>query len=131
MRLRRQSCGWTGRRASGRSCWLTGVGYLSFSDQQLWELIRNGDRVAFEQLYHRYYSPLKSYALSFRYDSDWAEDCIQNLFVKLFTSEALLACQYVRAYLYRSFRNLLLDQLGEKANDVSMDGLEYDILGGR
>lgn len=105
------------------------VDYQSFSDFQLWDYIRRGDRVAFEQLYRRYYSPLLSYALSFRYDKDQAEDCIQNLFVKLFTSETLPACRYVRAYLFRSLYNLLSGQPDFSAREVSVDEIEHDVLG--
>ena len=39
--------------------------YVELSDAQLWKLIIEKDKVAFEQLYRRYYSPLLAYALSF------------------------------------------------------------------
>lgn len=103
--------------------------YQSFSDLLLWDYIRRGDKIAFEQLYRRYYSPLLSYALSFRYDRDKAEDCIQSLFVKLFTSEMLPACRYVHAYLYRSFHHLLSDQSNLSTREVSVEEIEYDALG--
>ena len=37
--------------------------YVELSDAQLWKLIIEKDKVAFEQLYRRYYSPLLAYAL--------------------------------------------------------------------
>ena len=33
------------------------------TDIELWTRILKGDKVAFEELYHRYYSPLFGYAL--------------------------------------------------------------------
>ena len=57
--------------------------YVELSDAQLWKLIIEKDKVAFEQLYRRYYSPLLAYALSFCNDEEMAKDCIQDLFVKL------------------------------------------------
>ena len=63
--------------------------YTEMSDAQLWILIIEKDKAAFEQLYRRYYSPLLAYALSFRFDDEMSKDCIQDLFVKLFTSDSL------------------------------------------
>lgn len=88
-------------------------GYKEEPDALLWEKMVNGDKFAFEQLYRRYYSPLLTYALSFRNDEDFAKDCIQDFFIKLFLSENLKPILYVRAYLYRSLRNSVLDKIDE------------------
>lgn len=103
--------------------------YNELSDAYLWKLIIEKDKVAFEQLYRRYYSPLLAYALSFRYDEDMAKDCIHDLFIKLFVSDTLAPIEYVRAYMYRSFRNLLLDKLSTADGNVSLeDELIADLL---
>ena len=91
------------------------------SDTQLWKLIIKKDKIAFEQLYRRYYSPLLAYALSFHLDEEMAKDCIQDLFVKLFTSETLFPIEYVKAYLYKSFKNLLLDKSNTKVEEISLE----------
>lgn len=97
------------------------MGYIEMSDTQLWNLIIEKDKVAFEQLYRRYYSPLLAYAISFHFDEEIAKDCIQDLFVKLFTSDRLFPIEYVRAYLYRSFRNLLLDRSDITVENVPLN----------
>ncbi|MFR2616367.1 RNA polymerase sigma factor [Parabacteroides goldsteinii] len=95
--------------------------YVELSDAQLWKLIIEKDKVAFEQLYRRYYSPLLAYALSFCNDEEMAKDCIQDLFVKLFVSETLSSIEYIRAYLYKSLRNLLLDKSSRVVGSVSLE----------
>lgn len=97
------------------------IGYEEMSDTQLWKLIIKKDKIAFEQLYRRYYSPLLAYALSFHLDEEIAKDCIQDLFVKIFTSETLFPIEYVRAYLYKSFKNLLLDKSNAKVEEISLE----------
>lgn len=79
--------------------------YSEKADALLWEKMIGGDKVAFEQLYRRYYSPLISYALSLSFDEGFAKDCIQDLFIKIFLSKSLKPIIYVRAYLYRALRN--------------------------
>lgn len=103
--------------------------YNELSDAHLWKLIIEKDKVAFEQLYRRYYSPLLAYALSFRYDEDMAKDCIHDLFIKLYVSETLKPIEYVRAYMYRSFRNLLVDKQSMAEGSVSLeDKMISDLL---
>jgi len=105
------------------------VGYAEMSDTQLWKLIIKKDKIAFEQLYRRYYSPLLAYALSFHLDEETAKDCIQDLFVKIFTSDALFPIEYVKAYLYKSLRNLLLDKSNAAVKEISIEAdLSFDLL---
>ena len=40
------------------------------TDIELWTRILKGDKVAFEELYHRYYSPLFGYALRLNFDEE-------------------------------------------------------------
>lgn len=103
--------------------------YTEMSDVQLWILIIEKDKAAFEQLYRRYYSPLLAYALSFRFDDEMSKDCIQDLFVKLFTSDSLTPIEYVKAYLYRALRNLLIDRSNMVMESVSLEeNLTIDFL---
>lgn len=95
--------------------------YRKLPDEQLWSLVITKDKVAFAQLYQRYYTPLLAYARSFRYDEDTAKDCIQDLFVKIFLSENLYPIEHVRAYLYKSFRNLLLNQLSLVNDSIEIE----------
>jgi len=40
------------------------------TDIELWTRILKGDKVAFEELYHRYYSSLFGYALRLNFDEE-------------------------------------------------------------
>lgn len=53
------------------------------TDIELWTRILKGDKVAFEELYHRYYSPLFGYALRLNFDEETIKDCLQDMFVKI------------------------------------------------
>ena len=46
------------------------------TDIELWTRILKGDKVAFEELYHRYYSPLFGYALRLNFDEETIKDCL-------------------------------------------------------
>ena len=49
------------------------------TDIELWTRILKGDKVAFEELYHRYYSPLFGYALRLNFDEETIKDCLQDM----------------------------------------------------
>ena len=73
------------------------------TDIELWTRILKGDKVAFEELYHRYYSPLFGYALRLNFDEETIKDCLQDMFVKIYVSHSSLpTLSYVKSYLYRT-----------------------------
>ena len=49
------------------------------TDIELWTRILKGDKVAFEELYHRYYSSLFGYALRLNFDEETIKDCLQDM----------------------------------------------------
>ncbi len=80
------------------------------TDIELWTRILKGDKVAFEELYHRYYSPLFGYALRLNFDEETIKDCLQDMFVKIYVNHSSLpTLSYVKSYLYRTLVNALLD----------------------
>ena len=81
------------------------------NDIEIWQNINEGDKKAFEALYRLYYSPLFHYALSLQYDEELVKDCLQDLFLKIFTSSKKMnASPYIKAYLFKSLRNALIDK---------------------
>ena len=48
------------------------------TDIELWTRILKGDKVAFEELYHRYYSSLFGYALRLNFDEETASPGARN-----------------------------------------------------
>ena len=95
------------------------------TDTELWEQIRLGDKAAFEELYHRYYSPLFAYSIRLCFSEDNIKDCIQDVFVRIYTKHSSLPeLLYVKPYLYRSVTNALLNSVKNiRNNTVSLEEL--------
>lgn len=71
----------------------------------LWNQLREGDEEAFSILFEKYYSILVNYGKTLMIESDTVKDCVQDVFVDIWTyrhklNEAIL----VKAYLLSSVR---------------------------
>ena len=54
------------------------------SDTDLMELVKQGDYCAFDELYKRYRGPISRFLFSLTWDQEMAEDCLQEVFFRLF-----------------------------------------------
>ena len=75
------------------------------SDIALWTQLRLGDEEAFSSLFERYYSTLVNYGKTLMTGEDLVKDCVQDVFVDIWTyryklNEAIV----VKAYLLSSVR---------------------------
>ena len=75
------------------------------SDITLWNQLRSGDEEAFSSLFERYYSTLVNYGKALMTGEDLVKDCVQDVFVDIWTyryklNEAIV----VKAYLLSSVR---------------------------
>lgn len=76
------------------------------SDRYLVERIQKGDRSAFGQLFDRYYALFVSFARKLLRDDQVAEDLVQNVFVRVWSSrERLDIDRNIRSYLLVAVRN--------------------------
>lgn len=74
--------------------------------EELWLGLKSGDKHAFEQLYRMYVKVLFQLGTSITGDSDFVEDCIQEVFIDLWKyRENIKATDNVRLYLFRSLSN--------------------------
>jgi RNA polymerase sigma factor (sigma-70 family) len=99
------------------------------SDSTLWNQLRAGDEEAFSQLFERYYSPLVNYAKTLMSESDTVKDCVQEVFIDIWTyryklNEAIT----VKAYLLSCVRKRIArhherEHIFSKVKDV--DSLEF------
>ncbi len=72
----------------------------------LWYAFRQGDSVAFQQIYRLYARDLLNYGRRITGDVPLIEDCIHDLFIELWQSRATLSdTDSIRFYLFRSLRN--------------------------
>lgn len=78
------------------------------------ERIKQGDRVAFNELYKQHFVSLRSYA-RLLLDEDEAEDVVQDVFFNVWVHrEALDASQSVRGYLLRAVYHTALNVIKRK-----------------
>lgn len=85
-------------------------------DREYWEEFIKGNKDAFSSIYRKSMDDLYSYGLSKTTDTDLVEDTIQDVFIILFKKRHLLdPKKNLRAYLFRSFRNMLIERLRERS----------------
>jgi len=82
------------------------------SEVQLVFRIKNGDVVAFKELFYGYCQPLIRFALRFIREVDSAEDLVQEVFFKVWSNRQQLDPKLsIKSYLYTAVRNLALNQI--------------------
>ena len=90
--------------------------------------VKNGDYLAYNQLFIRYYGRLCGFVIEFTKSETSAEDVVQELFIKLWTDrKRIIVREKVAAYLFRASRNAALNYLrSEKNRQKAMDGLGFE-----
>ena len=101
---------------------------MEFSDKHIMELIRGDKEKGIKLLFDHYYRPLVLYAEEFLKDFEIAEDVVQELFVKFWTTDHFLESinTSLGAYLYTSVKNSCYTYWHRK--DVLRNTEEYDHL---
>ncbi len=91
------------------------------SDDALIARFRRGDREAFGLLYKRHRRGLFGYALSFCNDEARAGDAVQELWLGFLEEvDKLASVVNVRAYLYRTLRNRLIDEYRRRQREKNV-----------
>ncbi|MBC8468317.1 MAG: sigma-70 family RNA polymerase sigma factor [Planctomycetes bacterium] len=84
-------------------------------DKHLLKLLRHGDSNALRRLYEKYRTDLFTVALSLIHDVHAAEDCLQDVFVRLAEGAADMEIRRnLKGYLVSSVANRARDQLRKK-----------------
>ena len=99
------------------------------SDIALWNQLRLGDEEAFSSLFERYYSTLVNYGKTLMTGEDRVKDCVQDVFVDIWTyryklNEAIV----VKAYLLSSVRKRIARLHNREhifSNIKNIDSLEF------
>lgn len=102
------------------------------SEPELINLIANGDREAFTQFYTTYLKNIYKYVFSICYTKETSEEIVQELFLKVWENrENLPKVKSLKAYLYQSAKNLLLDYIRRsRFENKVMDAIELNALSG-
>lgn len=99
--------------------------YGTLSDQELTALMREGDRLAYTELYHRYWPLLYRHARKMLQDQDDALDVVQDVFTSLWLKSAELEISMaLSSYLYSAVRNAVLNFIKRsKLKNTYLDSL--------
>jgi RNA polymerase sigma-70 factor (ECF subfamily) len=92
------------------------------SDADLMMLVREGDYVAFDQLYDRYRGPILRFLFSLTWDADIAEDYLQEVFLRLYRArDRYEPTGKFSTYIFQIAKNYYLAQRRKtKANAVEL-----------
>lgn len=98
---------------------------LGESEDRHWKAFQAGDTAAFSHLYQRYSAGLYNYGAKFSRDKDLIKDCIQELFVQLWSFRNSIGNpSHIKNYLYKSFRNLILKKVTQLQKNQDFDDEE-------
>lgn len=90
------------------------------SDTRLLILVKEGNELAFRQIYNRYWHPLYTYALNILEDKGLTEDTIQEVFIKIWTNRETTQIERLKNYLFNAVRNnALLKIRDNKFSDLN------------
>lgn len=85
--------------------------YLSYTETKNWQAFQSGDRKAFEKLLNQFYPTLLNYGQRLVRNGDFAQDCLQDFFIDLWSRrENIDTPKSVKAYLISSYRRALFKE---------------------
>jgi RNA polymerase sigma factor (sigma-70 family) len=93
------------------------------NESEWWPLMVQGNQQAFTELFLAYYDDLFRYGTRLLRDQESVNDCIQNLFLKIWKNRNnLQPVKEIKPYLFRSLRNHIIDILELRRQDLPIDG---------
>ncbi len=99
----------------------------SVDDNVLWQSVRKGNELAFSSLYKKYVNKFFNYGMHLCYDREIVSDTIQELFTNLWARhEQLTEVNAVNYYLFKSFRNLLVQRINQQKKSFEHIDEFYD-----
>jgi len=96
-------------------------------DLKYWNNFISGHKEDLEVIYTKYYDQLLNYGLKLFSDPEFVKDCIHDLFVRLYSSKNIKPTLYVRSYLLKSIRNIMIDKLAKQKMLVSENDISFHI----
>src|SRR5438477_8459552 len=85
---------------------------VSINEFSIWNDFRSGDPSAYSLIYRKYFFALYSYGKKFSSDKELIEDCIQDLFIKIWNNrDNLNDTTSIKYYLFISLKRKLVDAL--------------------
>ena len=95
------------------------------SDQIIWENFLCGDDEAYTYIYREYSQALYAYGMHFTSDKGLVEDCIQDVFIKIFQNRIhLQSTDNIKLYLFIALKNKLFNIFRKDIKYSQIDSLE-------
>ena len=90
-------------------------------DQEVWEDIKSGSRLAFSYLYDTYVDRLYAYGMKICPDQELVEDCIHDLFINIWKYRKNISIRSsLKVYLAISLKRAILNKVKERTKTVSL-----------
>lgn len=97
------------------------MGDLKSKHSELVKKIREGDKDAFERLFHKYYARLCVFANTYVKSIDTSRDVVQDVYIKIWDNrENFIITQSLKAYLYQAVRNQSLNYLEKNSKKLRL-----------
>ncbi|MDR1259633.1 MAG: sigma-70 family RNA polymerase sigma factor [Tannerellaceae bacterium] len=94
-------------------------------DKLLWDKFLSGDDKAYAYFYKKYVGDLFSYGMRFTTDRELIKDCIQDVFVKIYSNRSRLnKTDHVKLYLFISLKNTLFNVFQKDKAFYHIDTIE-------
>lgn len=103
------------------------VQYQNKQDAVLWALLIEGDRLALETMYRRYFPHLVNYGYTITKNEELVKDCIQDLFVNIFDNPKFHPIEHVKSYLYIALKNNLLYKMSSMKETTRLENVEFEV----
>ena len=92
------------------------------NESNWWSLFLQGDKSALSEIFIVCHDDLFRYGIKLTRDQETVNDCIQNLFLKLWKNrQNLKPMRDIKPYLFRSLRNHIIDILESRRPELPLD----------
>lgn len=99
--------------------------YVNFSDQELLEELRLGNRVAFTELFNRYWKKLLAISYTYTKDRSSAEEIVQEVFIGLWNRKEQLSIKTPEAYLATAVKFSVFKSIHQQKRREELAMLNY------
>ncbi len=99
--------------------------YYTVKDKLLWSLLQEGDDGVYAFIYKKYAQSLFSYGMKFSTNRAIVQDCIQDVFVKIYNNRSTLSgTDNIQLYLFIALKNSLFNVFQKTKDQYHIDTIE-------
>lgn len=94
----------------------------TLSDPELWSLLKQGDRLAFQTIYSRYLKDLLNFGYHLVPERSMVKDCLHDLFLDIWIRKSHLSdVKHIKYYLFKALSRRILEQKAQRKKDLSLN----------